>query len=178
MDVEAAQKLIRPNFPHLEELIFTVVSEDNVETATAIQSLFDPVLQQLFHGTVVQLRMGENIYYPHDFGILQTWWSTQLEGKVADNCLQFAGAYPSWNKVNCFRALMRSLQLVDLEVRQDFVFNFYEFGLLLLIMATAVVSLTLVVNWHPLLATGAVVIITLWYFPVMTIYRKSMMSTV
>ncbi len=170
LDKEAVQKLTRPSFAHLEELLFAVYSIYDNAIILAIQNLFNPVLQRLFHGTIVQLRLGENIYYALERGVLQTWWSNQLEGKVAENSRQFTETYPSWSKVSYYSSLMR-LRLVALEIGQD-VFDYYE-HLVFLLMANASGLLFAVLDMDPLTFMVALVVGALLIVPARRIHRRS-----
>ncbi len=76
LDMESVQKLEQPSLPHLEVLIFSTYVPDSASDIDyhENETLFQPVLQRLFHGT-----SGQTVAFEHvttEGGILQ-WWSNK-----------------------------------------------------------------------------------------------------
>ncbi len=162
LDMEEVSKLPRPDFEHLEKLLFAIFAASRADLANNMD-LFEPVFQRLFFGTPVQLQT-ESTNYRHERGYLQTWGSIQLDGKMSDNCWRFRKTYPSWNQVGLLTTLMRSMRLVAGEM-----LPFYNDKIILVLLG--------------LVATGAIILVVFYgYDPLtflaLTIFYKILLSAI
>ncbi len=120
LDAEAVQTLQKPIFPNLEELIFSIYDTRNMPR---YETLFQPVLQHLFHGTQVELV--DFGYYDHpDEGYQFAWGSQHLDDILFGPPRPFATIYPSWSRGDPGRlanlAMLRNPQEILLKCRESF----------------------------------------------------------